>query len=112
MTLTKTTSQNQIRSESNNWEQNMTTRTKTPDLLNLLRNWHPSGDEYVMFLENLASNITNAETELSEDVRAAVVDRIDEIIGAIEVDVAIREEEQGHTNDEWQARQDAAEVTA
>lgn len=90
---------------------NRTSRTKTIDLLIALRGWHPSGDEYIIFLENLASNITNAETELSHSVRAAIVDRIDEIISAIGVDIALDDEEHNFLDDEWQARQDAAEVT-
>ena len=61
-------------------------RTKTHDLLNTLRNWHPDHDALVAFFAVLSSCIKHNETGLTENCRAIVVDHCDEAFSQIEND--------------------------
>ena len=62
-------------------------RTKTHDLLNALRNWHPDHRELVSFFAVLASAIKENETGLTEKCIALVMDYCDEASGEIESDL-------------------------
>ena len=62
-------------------------RTKTHDLLNALRNWHPDHRELVLFFAVLAEAVKNNETGLTQNCIAVVIDNCDESAIQIEKDL-------------------------
>ena len=69
-------------------------RTKTHDLLNALRNWHPDHAELVTFFTGLASAINHGETGLSDKCSWILIDYCDDAAGQVEKDLIEQQAEQ------------------
>ena len=74
------------------------TRTKTTDLLNSLRNWHPDHAELVSFFAGLASAVKHGETGLSQKCIALVINNCDEASDQIEGDLIKQQAQQDWDN--------------
>lgn len=82
-------------------------RTKTPDLLNALRNWHPTHGEVIELLQGVASAIKHSHNALSDSCRNVVVDYCDEATGQIDQDeIDQRSDKFAQPDDSWMRRQD------
>ena len=70
------------------------TRTKTSDLLNALRNWHPDHNDAQSFFDGIASCVKYGETGLSARCTAIVIDLCSEASSQIENDRIEQQSEQ------------------